>query len=268
MTLSTPAVQHLFGFPIAALTMDEVAERCAATVRARGSLHLGVVNAAKVVNAGREPGLRDAVLSADLILADGQSVVWASRLLRRPLPERVAGIDIFLRLLDLADREGMSVYLLGGTPEVVATVTQRLARSHPGARIAGSRNGYFDDTEAQAVAADIAAARPDMLFLGITSPKKEIFLSRYGELMGVPVTHGVGGSFDVLAGVVRRAPARWQRLGLEWAYRLVQEPRRLWRRYLRTNTAFALLVLREAVLATRLATAPPGPRTPQTEMRR
>jgi N-acetylglucosaminyldiphosphoundecaprenol N-acetyl-beta-D-mannosaminyltransferase len=111
--------------------------------------------------------------------------------------------------------------------------------------ISGWRDGYFADDEAESVAAEITNARPDMLFLGMVSPKKEIFLGRFGASLGVPVLHGVGGSFDVMAGVTQRAPESWQRLGLEWAYRLKQEPGRLWRRYLRTNTRFILQVIIE-----------------------
>ena len=117
----------------------------------------------------------------------------------------------------------------------------------PGLRIAGSRDGYFATVEAAAVAADIAGSAADMLFLGMTSPKKEIFLGTYGTSLGVPVLHGVGGSFDILAGLTRRAPLRWQRCGMEWAYRVIQEPRRLWKRYLTTNTQFIFLLLRELV---------------------
>ena len=113
--------------------------------------------------------------------------------------------------------------------------------------IAGSRDGYFTEEESSAVAADIISARADLLFLGMTTPKKEIFLGRYGGVLGVPVMHGVGGSFDVLAGVTRRAPRLWQRLGLEWAYRVLQEPKRLWRRYLTTNVAFVGMSAAELV---------------------
>jgi N-acetylglucosaminyldiphosphoundecaprenol N-acetyl-beta-D-mannosaminyltransferase len=235
-------VKEILGYPMLAARMDEVVQLCRTAIAEHRPVQIGVLNAAKVVNAGRDEGLHAAMLSCDVILADGQSVVWASRLLRRPLPERVAGIDLFLRLLELADAQQLSVYLLGATAEVVARVAEVMATTYPGARLVGYRDGYF--TDEAAVAADIAAARPDMLFLGMTSPKKEKFLERYQPLMKVPVTHGVGGSFDILAGVTKRAPERWQRAGMEWAYRLVQEPRRMWKRYLRTNVLFSIMVAR------------------------
>lgn len=234
--------KQVLGYPMLAATMDEVVQLCGTAIAERQPVQIGVLNAAKVVNAGRDQALHAAMLSCDLILADGQAVVWASRMLRQPLPERVAGIDLFIRLLELADRDHLSVYLLGAKAEVVARVAEVMATTYPGARLAGYRDGYFDDEAA--VAADIAAAQPDMLFLGMTSPKKEKFLERYQPLMQVPVTHGVGGSFDILAGVTKRAPERWQRAGMEWAYRLLQEPGRMWKRYLRTNVLFSLMVAR------------------------
>ncbi|MDM8083224.1 WecB/TagA/CpsF family glycosyltransferase [Cellulomonas cellasea] len=237
----------LFGLRLDGLTLAEVAQRCGDAMRERERLLIGVVNAAKVVNLRRDPLLRESLLEADVLLADGQSVVWASRLLRRGLPERVAGIDLFEQLLALGDREGRGVYLLGARSEVLRELVTRIEARFPGLRVVGSRDGYFSAAESGAVAAEIAASGADMLFLGMTSPHKEVFLATHGPSLGVSVLHGVGGSFDVLAGRTRRAPRAWQRLGLEWAYRLVQEPRRLWKRYLVTNTRFVALVARELV---------------------
>src|SRR6478609_11814905 len=229
---------RLFDLSVDALTLDEVVNDCKDAVRTRTRFLIGVINAAKVVNLRRDPVLRKSLLECDVLLADGQSVVWASRLLGQPLPQRVAGIDLFEELLGVADRDHLRVFLLGATPEVLALVEQQVAVRWPGAVIAGSRDGYFSEAEADGVAAQIAGCAPDLLFLGMTTPKKENFIGRYGDRLGVPVQHGVGGSFDVLAGVTARAPRAWQRCGMEWAYRVLQEPRRLWRRYLVTNLAF------------------------------
>jgi exopolysaccharide biosynthesis WecB/TagA/CpsF family protein len=239
--------QLILGMPIDALTMDDVLDRCRASLASRERTLIGVVNAAKMVRLRQDARLRDSLLECDVLLADGQSVVWASRLLRRPVPERVAGVDLFERLLELATRDGWSIYLLGARADVLATLQQRLAERFPALKIAGARDGYFTDAQASTVAADIAHSGAHMLFLGMTSPKKEIFLGDYGETLGVPVLHGVGGSFDILAGITKRAPLLWQRLGLEWLYRVLQEPRRLWRRYFTTNATFIALVLRELV---------------------
>ncbi len=239
--------QSLFGLEIDAMTMAEVVERAHVAVREHRRLLIGVVNAAKVVKMRKDELLRSSLLEADILLADGQSVVWASRILGHPLPERVAGIDLFERLLESADRDAESVYFLGARPEVLDALLAQVGTRFPGLRVAGSRDGYFSAEESGAVAEAIAASKADMLFLGITSPKKEIFLARFGDVLNVPLLHGVGGSFDILAGVTRRAPRAWQRLGVEWAYRLLQEPRRLLNRYMSTNTAFIALTLRERV---------------------
>ncbi len=243
-TVDAPT-RDLFGVPISAITMDEALGRIDETIARRGRLRIGVVNAAKIVAMHRDATLRQDVLSSGLILADGTSVVWASRLLGRPLPERIAGIDLMLRILRRGDERGYRVYCLGATDDVLEKATARIVADYPNVRLVGRRNGYFRPEEEPAIAAQIAAARPDVLFVAMTSPKKEQFLARWENQLGVPVCHGVGGSFDVLAGVVRRAPESWQRLGLEWLYRLKQEPRRLWKRYLITNTLFCAMVLRE-----------------------
>lgn len=236
--------------PVDAVNMEQAVSVAADAIRRRRPLLIGVVNAAKIVNMRRDAALRDAVLAADLILADGMAVVWAARVLGRPLPGRVTGIDLMHRLLTHADRHGCRVYCLGATDAVLEEVVRRVAHDHPGVKIVGRRNGYFAPAESEAVAEEIAAARPDILLAAMSSPKKEVFLVQWAPRMNIPVCHGVGGAFDVLAGKARRAPQLWQRLGMEWLYRVVQEPRRLWRRYLVTNTVFAWLVLCE--LLTRL----------------
>lgn len=237
--------QPLFGLDLDPISMDEVVARARNAVDDHQRLMIGVVNAAKIVNMRKDPLLRASLIESDLIVADGQAVVWASRLLGHPVPERVAGIDLFERLLDSAAENEQSVYFLGARDDVLQSMLENVRERFPGLRIAGSRDGYFTTEQAEAVAAEIAASGADMLFLGITSPKKEIFLSQYGDSLNVPVLHGVGGSFDIMAGITRRAPLAWQRAGLEWAYRLLQEPRRMIGRYLPTNTEFIVLTLRE-----------------------
>jgi len=256
MTKHETGRQTLFGVELDPLTMDETVQRCLQAVRDGERLEIGVVNAAKLVNMRRDPRLAQAVSGCDLVLADGQAVVWAGRVLRARLPERVAGIDLFMRLLAEAESAGMSVYFLGAKEDVLEQMLLRVADRFPGLKVAGSRNGYFDDTEQQAIADAIGDSGAQLLFLGMTSPKKEIFTAGYGTRTGARVVHGVGGSFDILAGVTRRAPAIWQRLGVEWLYRALQEPRRLGRRYLTTNAAFLLMTARELIRPT---PSPAGP---------
>lgn len=238
-------VRALFGVPIRAVTMTQVVAAADEAIEHRTRLLLGVVNAAKLVNMRRDDSLRRAVLAADLIVADGMSVVWASKLLHRSLPERVAGIDLMNAILQRADERGYRVFFLGATQEVLQATLDLVRQTFPGLIVAGSRNGYFKAGEEVDVVADIRDAGPDVLFAAMSSPKKEVFLARWSKELGVPVCHGVGGAFDVIAGKVKRAPQRWQRWGMEWLYRVVQEPGRMWRRYLVTNVLFCTMVMRE-----------------------
>jgi N-acetylglucosaminyldiphosphoundecaprenol N-acetyl-beta-D-mannosaminyltransferase len=249
-----PVIRHLLGVPIHALRMPQALDRIDEAVRRRSRLQIGVVNAAKIVNMTRDAELRSDVLSSDLILADGMSVVWASRLLGQPLPERVAGIDLMLGMLRRGAERGYRVFCLGATSEVLEAAVARIQATFPGVLLVGRQHGYYADEEEEQVARRIEEARADILLIAMTSPRKERFLARWSGRLGVPVCHGVGGSFDVLAGKVRRAPEAWQRLGLEWLYRVGQEPGRLWRRYLVTNLLFLRMVLSE--LLGRLARRP------------
>jgi N-acetylglucosaminyldiphosphoundecaprenol N-acetyl-beta-D-mannosaminyltransferase len=235
----------VLGSPLDALTMREVLDRCVAAVAERTQLTIGVVNAAKVVNMRGDAELRQSVAESDLVLADGQAVVWAARALGHRIPERVAGIDLFTGLMAEGAPRGYRAYFLGATGDVLARVLDEVRLRYPGLEIAGARDGYFAAEESAEVAAEIAASQADLLFLGITSPKKEIFIRDWGARTKAGIIHGVGGSFDVLAGHTRRAPLGWQRLGLEWLYRMLQEPLRLGPRYIRTNGRFLFLVLRE-----------------------
>jgi N-acetylglucosaminyldiphosphoundecaprenol N-acetyl-beta-D-mannosaminyltransferase len=200
------------------------------------------INAAKLVAMHDDPKLSEIIDGCGLVNADGQSVVWASRLLGDPLPERVAGIDLMDALLELAERRGYSVYFLGARSDVLQQAVARLRERYPQLHVAGARDGYFTDDEAPGVCKTIRASGADVLFVAMSSPRKEYFLGEYGPELGVPFVMGVGGSIDVMAGMTRRAPAAWQRLGLEWLFRLLQEPRRLFRRYAITNTRFIALV--------------------------
>jgi N-acetylglucosaminyldiphosphoundecaprenol N-acetyl-beta-D-mannosaminyltransferase len=235
-------VRNILGVGISAATMQQAVACVDYAVGHRNRLQIGVVNAAKIVNMRRDETLRRDVLCSDVIFADGMSVVWASKLLRQPLPERVPGIDLMMSTLRLANARGYRIYFLGATDSVLKSVLERVQREFPGAVVAGCRNGFFADSDHEQVARQIAASHADILFIAITSPKKETFMARWSGVMGVPVCHGVGGSFDVYAGKVRRAPEKWQRLGLEWLFRLKQEPRRLAGRYLVTNAMFCAML--------------------------
>ena len=234
---------ELFGVPLDLLTMDETVARCAELVESGRAAQHVVINAGKVVMMQDVPGLREVIASCEIVNADGQSVVWAGRMLGLDVPERVAGIDLMWRLLAEAEERAWPVYLLGAREEVLQGCLARILEVHPRLVVAGARNGYFDDDAAVARAVRDSGAR--LLFVGITSPKKEFFLAERLPEMGPVFAMGVGGSFDVIAGLTKRAPVWMQRIGLEWFYRFAQEPRRMWKRYLVGNSRFALLTLKE-----------------------
>ncbi|HTR70953.1 MAG TPA: WecB/TagA/CpsF family glycosyltransferase [Mycobacteriales bacterium] len=266
--------QRVSGITFDALRRDEAVRVCCTAIERDKPITIGVVNAAKIVNMRSDALLAESVTGADMVLADGQSVVWASRILRRPLPERVAGIDLFVDLLAAAERIGVGVYFLGATDEVLDRMLERVRADYPALSISGAHNGYFDlATEGAGVAEEIKRTGARMLFVGMTSPRKEIFLAEHGDATGTVLRHGVGGSFDVLAGLTKRAPAWVQRVGLEWLYRLLQEPRRLFRRYAVTNTVYIGLVAHELLNPDRVgapsdtsSSASPTPRVPTTEL--
>lgn len=210
----------------------------------------------------RDPELRTACRNGDLVLADGMSVVWAARAAARPVPERVAGVDLMTRLLAAAGERRLRVYFLGARPEVVTKLADDCARRYPGLVVAGRRDGYFSPAEHAAIVEEIRAAEPHLLFVGMPTPFKEVFCERHRARLGVPVVMGVGGSFDVLAGYVRRAPRWLQAIGMEWSWRLLMEPRKMWRRYLTTNSEFLWLAAREALARRFGAAAPRGSPTP------
>jgi N-acetylglucosaminyldiphosphoundecaprenol N-acetyl-beta-D-mannosaminyltransferase len=226
--------------------MEAVAARCLAwTTQPRRSHIVVTANAAQLCTMRRDAAMSDACQGADMVVADGMSVVWALKALGRPVAERVAGIDLMTRLLESGQAQGLRVYLLGAHQDVLDTLLTDCRRRYPGLVIAGARNGYFREADHESIVEDIRASGADMLFVGMPSPFKDVFCRRYRDRLDVPVIVGVGGSFDVLAGVIARAPRAAQVMGLEWAWRLMKEPGRLWKRYLVTNTEFVWLVLGE-----------------------
>jgi N-acetylglucosaminyldiphosphoundecaprenol N-acetyl-beta-D-mannosaminyltransferase len=240
--------------------MQQTVARCQEIVERGAFVQQVSINAAKLVALRQDPVMRAVINRCGLVNADGQAVVWASRLLGDPLPERVAGIDLMHALMTMAEHESYGIYILGARREVLETAVRRLHEVHPGLRIAGYRDGYFTDEESPEVAAAIRESGARILFVAMSSPRKEHWLGEYGHKLDVPFVMGVGGSIDIVAGITRRAPQLWQRLGFEWLYRLLQEPRRMYRRYLVTNTQFGLLVAR-AMIARVLALSTRRPRS-------
>jgi len=206
-----------------------------------------VINAGKVVMMHKDRPLMDIINSCQMVQADGQSIIWASRILGKPLRERVTGIDLMEKLVQLADQKGYRVFFFGAREEVVSRVVSIYRQRYKNLQVAGYRNGYFDDRDSPGIVAEIRQTHPDILFVAFESPRKEYWISRYLSELNVPFCMGVGGSFDVIAGITRRAPKWMQRMGLEWFYRFIQEPRRLWKRYLIGNSIFLWLLMKEKV---------------------
>jgi N-acetylglucosaminyldiphosphoundecaprenol N-acetyl-beta-D-mannosaminyltransferase len=231
---------HFLGLKVHPLTMEQSIQRCEDLIKLRGKQHV-VINAAKVVSASESPELQEIIASCDLINADGMSIVWASRLLGVPVPERVAGIDLMHSLVELSRDKNYSIHLLGANESVSRRVAKTF--SEFGANVIGRRNGYWEKEEEAGIVQEIASLAPDILLVAIPSPNKEHFLREHLKNLNCGLVVGVGGSFDVVAGVTKRAPKLLQSLGLEWFYRLSQEPRRMIKRYAVGNTKFILLVL-------------------------
>ncbi len=227
------------GHSLDALTMDETVERCVGWCHAGGAAHVVMsMNAAIVVATRSDPTLRAAADAADMRIADGAAILWAARLSGVRLPERVTGIDLMQRLVERAAATGLSVFFLGAQPPVVERLVQTYRTRYPKLRIAGFQDGYFGEDEHVPLIERIRASGADLLFIGMPTPFKETWAEQHRDRLGVPVILGVGGSFDVIAGFIPRAPRILQRAGLEWLWRLLCEPRRLWKRYLVGNTAF------------------------------
>ncbi|HTN08890.1 WecB/TagA/CpsF family glycosyltransferase [Agriterribacter sp.] len=236
---------HLMGTPIDNLTMSETLDIIKFAIERKEHIHHTVVNAGKIVSMHSDTQLRESVINADIINADGQAVVWASKLLGTPLKERVAGIDLMSNLVELAFKNQYKIFFLGAKQNVLEELVSRYSIQYSPEIIAGYRNGYFKKEDEKEIALQIDNSNAHMLFVAITSPIKEIFLYENRDtLKNVNFIMGVGGSFDVVAGYVKRAPLWMQRLGLEWLFRVYQEPRRMFKRYLVGNFKFIQLLIK------------------------
>ena len=229
--------------PMDVATMDESVEWIRSRIERRQFTQHVVVNVAKLVHLQKDLKLAESVRACDMINIDGMGVVWGARLMGFSVPERVTGVDLFENLLQMAEERSLPIFLLGATDAVVTRTAEVVAERYPKLQIAGFHHGYFWDDEAQVVD-KIGNSGARLLFVAITSPSKENFINRWKDLLRVDFVMGVGGTFDVVAGKVRRAPRWMQRSGLEWVFRVLQEPRRMWKRYLVTNCQFAMMLLK------------------------
>ncbi len=236
---------EMMGCLIDNLSMEETLQRIEGFIESGRPHQHVVVNVDKLVKASKDPELRRIINECALINVDGMPVVWASRLLGKPLKERVAGVDLFESLVKRAAEKEWRVFFLGAQEEIVSGVKNLYEKTLPGLRVAGYRNGYWRSEEEATVVKLIADSRPDLLFVAISSPKKEEFLSRYQAEMKVPFAMGVGGTFDVVVGNVKRAPIWMRQWSLEWFFRFLQEPGRMFKRYFIDDMFFFWLLSKE-----------------------
>lgn len=243
-SMNTPQKINFINIPVDKLTMDQTIEVIHQAISEEKSIKHIVINAGKVSMMKNNSELYHDVVSADIINADGQAIVWAAKFLGQALPERVAGIDLMQKLVEQAAKNNHKIFFFGAKEEIVKKVVGIYSEKFSPNIIAGYRNGYFNQNEEEQIALNIAKSGANILFVAISSPKKEHFLEKHKTILkSVNFTMGVGGSFDVVAGKTKRAPKWMQNAGLEWFYRFLQEPKRMWKRYFIGNSIFILMIL-------------------------
>jgi len=221
----------MLGVSIDPVTMSEALARMETYIRGRQPRHILTADALGIMQAQEDPELLGAMRQAALVTPDGAGVLLAAKMRGVRLPERVSGVDLVEQLSALAAAKGYLVYLFGASEGVAQAAAEQLKNRYPGLTIVGVRHGYFTAEEEPAIARDIARTHPDILFVALGIPKQEQFIRRYFTTLNVPVMIGIGGSFDVISGRLLRAPHWMQRTGLEWLFRLRQQPSR-WSRML------------------------------------
>lgn len=236
---------RLFGLPISRMTQQQTLAWLEKNVLQPEGVRSCVfsANVDQIIRYHSDPILREAFAVANLIVPDGMPVVWAGQWLGQRLPERVTGIDLLCGVCDLAARRGHRCFLLGSRPEVAARAAENLCLRFPGLNVCGWHHGYFHDD--RPVVDVINSAGTDVLFVGMGSPRQENWLRQNFDRLPCRLAMPVGGSFEVIAGLRKRAPVLFQKMGMEWCWRLYQEPRRLWRRYLIEDLKFLNLVAKE-----------------------
>lgn len=233
----------IFGVPFSKLSMKDTISLITQMIDSRKPHQIITANPIMVMSAVEDPGYLRMMKHADLIVPDGAGVVWAANYVGNPVAERVTGFDLINQLFRLGESNGWKVYLVGASPEVIEAAAQKIREKYPKLQLVGYRDGYFKADEDHAVIENIRAHEPDILLVGRSASGQEPWIAQYKEQLQVPVIMGVGGSFDVISGKLKRAPKLFQKLKLEWFYRLLQEP---WRyKRMLVLPKFAVKVIRE-----------------------
>jgi N-acetylglucosaminyldiphosphoundecaprenol N-acetyl-beta-D-mannosaminyltransferase len=237
----------LFGCPFDRVDLAKAVAQVEAAIATRGKLTQSVgVNLDQLLKMQEDPAFREIILQCDQITADGQPIIWLSRLFGDPLPERVPSVDIMEALLPVGAAKGYKIFLLGTKQELLDRAAESMLAKHPGLPLVGRRNGYFKVEDEPEIVKQINESGADMLFVAISSPKKEEFVERNRAALKVPFVMGVGGAFDIAAGQYTRAPRVIQKIGMEWAWRVAQEPKRMGPRVLH-DLKFGKHIVKEVV---------------------
>ncbi|MFH1878208.1 MAG: WecB/TagA/CpsF family glycosyltransferase [Candidatus Omnitrophota bacterium] len=236
----------ILGCPVDNLTLEETVKVVEGFIAEGKPRQYIAINAGKIVKMNQDPEFRGILFDSDLNIVDGQPLLWIARLFGTPVKQRFGGIDIIDAVMPVSEKKGYGIYFLGGKKEILDEVVEKYKKMYPALKIAGTRDGYWKAEEEAGVVKKIKESGADIIFFAMSSPRKEEFLKKNMIEMGVPFVAGVGGAFDVISGRTKRAPVWVQKIGMEWFYRILQEPGRLWKRYFFSNTLFAWIVIREA----------------------
>jgi len=240
---------QLFEIEIDNITFDECLNRIIELIRIRKNSIIITPNVAHILLLQKDKQFRKIYSETDMILADGMPLIWVSKIMGTPLKEKISGSDLLPKLCAVAAENGFRIFLLGGRPGSALKASEVLKKEYPALQIAGAYSPPFgferNKTENDKIVKMIKDSKVDILFVGLGAPKQEKWIYEHYRDIGVPVSIGVGVTIEFMAGLVKRAPLWMQKMGLEWFFRLIQEPKRLWKRYLIGNTIFVLLVLRE-----------------------
>ncbi len=226
MSNQVPTVP-IYGIPFSKLSMDETVSYLTDSIEQKRQTHIITANPIMIMSAVESTDYYRMMRKADLIVPDGAGVVWAANYVGTPVTERVAGFDLLHRLMQIGEKRRWTAYLLGTSQEIIAAAAEKLQLQYPQVRIVGFRNGFFGPEQDAEVVAAIRELSPDMLFVARGADTQEPWIAKYKQELGVPLIMGVGGTFDIVAGRLKRAPVLFQKLRLEWFYRLLQEPKRL-----------------------------------------
>ncbi len=233
----------IFGVPFSKLNMKDTVDHIAQMIESRHPHQIITANPIMVMSALENAAYLEMMKKADLIVPDGTGVVWAANYVGNPVAERVTGFDLIQNLMRLGQSNGWKIFLLGASPEIIEAAANRLKEQYPNLQLVGYRDGYFKSDEDQKIIENIRSHNPDILLVGRSADTQEPWIAKYKEQLQVPVIMGVGGSFDVMSGKLKRAPKLFQMLRLEWFYRLLQEP---WRyKRMLVLPKFAMKVIRE-----------------------